>query len=89
MGYRDIVEVKGEGDAMVKKTLKFLKELLNDPPDGDSDAVDTAIDKWKNAGEAIEQAFYKYETTKIDYGGGNVSMSSSEKYGFDGPGFKK
>ena len=86
---RDIVEVKGEGDAMVKKTLKFLKELLNNPPDGDSDAVDTAIDKWKNAGEAIEQAFYKYETTKIDYGGGNVSMSSSEKYGFDGPGFKK
>jgi len=85
----DIADVKGKGGEAIKKVLKTLKGLLDNPPDGDRDAVDTAIDKWKNAGEAIEKAFYKYETTKIDYGGGNVSMSSSERYGFDGPGFKK
>lgn len=85
----DIVKNSGESKNVIKGSLKFVKGLLNNPPEGDRASVDVALDKWKTAGKAIENAMYKYESYKIDQGGGNVTMGSTEKYGFAGPGFPK
>ena len=56
----DIQKNAGKSEKVVRSTLKFLKNLLTNPPEGDGDAVDTAINKWQSAGEAIEKAFYKF-----------------------------
>jgi len=56
----DIQKSAGKSEKVVRSTLNFLKNLLRNPPEGDGDAVNTAINKWQSAGEAIEKAFYRF-----------------------------
>ena len=90
---KDLEQGSKKSQFIIKKTAKFLKELFADagkPGELDRDAVDTAVSKWQKAGEAIEQAHYKFsEIKQVDAAGDVVSVQSRERLGMSGPGFKK
>ena len=90
---KDLEQGSEKSQFIIKKTAKFLKDLFADagkPGELDRDAVDTAVSKWQKAGEAIEQAHYKFsEIKQVDAAGDVVSVQSKERLGMTGPGFKQ
>ena len=89
----DLEKGTKKSQLIIKKTVNFLKELFADagkPGELDRDDVNTAVSKWQKAGEAIEQAHYKYsEIKQVDAAGDVVSVQSRERLGMSGPGFKQ
>ena len=91
---KDLEQGSQKSQIIIKKTAKFLKELFADADKAgatlDRDDVNTAVSKWQKAGEAIEQAHYKYsEIKQVDAAGDVVSVQSRERLGMSGPGFKQ
>ena len=91
---QDLEKGSQKSQLIIKKTVGFLKELYADSDKTgatlDRDDVNTAVDRWRKAGEAIEQAHYKYSEIKRTDAAGNVmSVQSRERLGMTGPGFKQ
>ena len=91
---KDLEQGSQKSQLIIKKTAKFLKDLFADADKAgatlDRDDVNTAVSKWQKAGEAIEQAHYKYsEIKQVDAAGDVVSVQSRERLGMSGPGFKR
>ena len=68
---QDLEKGSKNSQLIIKKTAGFLKDLFADADKAgatlDRDDVNTAVSKWQKAGEAIEQAHYKYSEIKKDW----------------------
>ena len=90
----DLEKGSKNSQLIIKKTVGFLKDLFADADKAgatlDRDDVNTAVSKWQKAGEAIEQAHYKYsEIKQVDAAGNVTSVQSRERLGMTGPGFNQ
>ena len=77
---KDVEKHAGDAKQVVKSVIKFMKDLVNNPPEGTTKADQyVAFEKWEKVGEAVESAVHSVETTRTEYEGPGVKGVSVRK----------